>query len=109
MLKRRIANWLLKYLYNAVTEDDILKWDGKNLTLNGTALSADQIRELQGQAEVIQTMDLWKMFNKEFTHTAQELLFNKSQTTDDMMFPKAVLYVLDVFDKKFTNLRNIQT
>ena len=40
-------------------------------------------------------------------HTANENLFKKAATVDDMMYAKAMLYTIDVIEKKFENLSNI--
>ena len=41
-------------------------------------------------------------------YSANDSLFNKSQTIDDMVFAKAMLYTLDVMEKKVENISQLE-
>jgi len=110
-LKRKILNLLLRNLFNAVSDRDVLKFKGRIdsgvVSLNEKILSKQEINNLAKEANVIKKTSLWKHLNRNVEYIAQERMFNKSVTSDDLVFPKAMLYnldmlnkLLDTFDKK---------
>jgi hypothetical protein len=106
-MKRWIQNKLLSYLFNAVTENDILKWNGKVFIVRGKALDQMTADDIVNGAEVIKKMTTWELLVKDLQWTANDAIFNKSKTEADLIFPKAVLYTLDVMQKKLDNLSKL--
>ena len=107
-LRYWVANWLLKHLFNAVTEDDILKVDGRHLTFRGQPLSQVQVAELKSGAESLQRLHFWQLLTAELQHEANRMMFEKSKTVDDLLFGKAVLYTIEVMKKKINQIANIK-
>lgn len=107
-MKRWIVTKLLTYLYHAVSEDDFLRWNGSTLVMNGRALSKQEVHEIASEADTLKRMHLWQTLQTEMRWTANDAIFNKSTTADDLIFPKAVLYTLDVMTKKLDNLSKLQ-
>ena len=108
MLKRRIINWLLKSLFNAVTENDILTSKGGQVFRGKKALNTFEAEELINGAQALQNMGIWKQLRDEMKWVANDRIYNKSVTTDDLIFPKAVLYTLDVMQSKISNLAKLK-
>jgi hypothetical protein len=107
-MKRWILNKLLKYLFNAVTEDDFLTFRNGQLFLGKTPLSNAQLQELQAEAQMLRNLKLWQLLNSEMKNGAQDLMFNKAIDYPDMMAGKWMLYTLDVQNKKLDNLINLK-
>lgn len=129
-IKQKIINKLLSYLLNATTEDAFMhvlmkkdlhgtkgygimvggtrvKIDGKESTIGGKILDKEETKSLVSEARIIQRSKLWKMMVESQKWIANDKIQNKSVTTDDLHFPKAVLYNIDVFQKKLENIADI--
>lgn len=100
-LKRKIANKLLSYLFNVVTEDDILVHDKKNrIVLQGNdVISFKKIERLQSEIKTIRDLEWWDIMNKEMKYRANKKMFDNAKEVDDIIFGKAVLYTLDIMEQ----------
>lgn len=107
-MKRWILNKLLKYLFNAITEDDILKVEKGQFIINGKLIDQMTRDDIISGADVIKRMITWELLVKDLKWTANDAIFNKSKTEADLIFPKAVLYCLDVMSKKLNNLSKLK-
>ena len=98
-------------MFNAVTEESFLQvrfrnkekttgeiFEGKDM------LDASETLNLASQARSIRQFRVWTKLVKSMQYTANEKLFMGSQTTDDMIFAKAVLWTLKVMDEKLENI-----
>src|SRR5688572_27075151 len=103
-LKTTLANWLLKHLFNAITEHDVLRFNGTHLILRGRQLTQAEVQDLRSQADVINQLAIWQLLKNEAQHAANQMLFQKSKTAEDLIFGKAVLYVVDLLDKKVNQI-----
>ena len=104
-MKRKIANWLLRYLYNAVSEEDILRTNARGkLVHRGVELNEKAERELVSQARTLEQLPVWKILLTDMKYLSNKRMFDDSKTQEDMMFGKAMLFVVDVLEKKVHNL-----
>lgn len=111
--KIKVLNLLLRHLFNAVTEDSFLKTTlqgGKvrGIMLGDKALTENEANELSNDAKFLKRSRLWKLLIESMQYSANDSLFNKSQTIDDMVFAKAMLYTLDVMEKKVENISQLE-
>lgn len=106
--KRSLTNRLLKYLFNAVTEDDILKVQNGNFIINGKVLDQMSKDDITSGADAIKRMVTWQLLIKDLKWTANDAIFNKSKTEADLIFPKAILFTLDLMEKKLENLSKLK-
>ena len=95
---------VLKDLFNAVTEQDILVQHGRDLFYRGKKLPEDTRAKLIVDANLLITMDLWNILLDCMRHEANKQLYESSKTIDDMIFGKAMLLTLEIFRKKVYNL-----
>lgn len=109
--KAKIANILLASLFKAPTTDGFLqvKFNDTEQTKgiifeDGIPLAAPEATNLSREARTIQHLAIYQKLHGSLRATAYDMLFNKSKTIDDMIFAKAVLYALDVFDQKLKNI-----
>jgi hypothetical protein len=107
-MKRWLLNKLLKHLFNAITEDDFLTFRDGQLFLGKKPLNNEAVGELQSQASLIKNLKLWELLNSEMKYGAQEMMFNKALSYQDMTAGKWMLYTLDVMNSKLTNLINLK-
>ncbi len=91
-------NYLLKHLFLTVTDEELIP---------SRDLENGQKRELRAQARFLLESDVWKRIVLSTKHEAQKTMFEKSQSWDDMYFGKAVLYVLDILDKRLQALSKL--
>lgn len=115
-LKVRILNFLWRRLFNALLFGDFLKIESRNLK-NGKKIAAIKVAkdylpdvEVQGiieEARALKRFRLWTLLLNDLKSQATEALVNKSQHIDDMVFSKAMLYNLDMIEKKIDALSDL--
>lgn len=74
--------------------------------LGGEKLTPEQIMNLKSEAEIILTSTMWKIFYNSIGDIARKAMFEKSETFQDMLSGKMLLYhlslqknILDLFKK----------
>lgn len=60
--------------------------------------------QIQVEAEYIKNSVTFKLVTDDMKYLANKTMFEKSKSFDDMMFGKAMLYVIDILIKKIKNL-----
>lgn len=108
-IKVKVANYILKNLFNTITADDILVYNPNDKTFQvaDKALPAGDRQDIISGARSIRNMYVWEMINKDMKYQSNKITYEKSENTDDMIFGKAILYSLDVIDKKLKSLSEI--
>ncbi len=94
--KRVLLHGVLKHLFKSVTLEDF-----------GTPikqLSDSQRRSLQADAEMIEKNRFWLWLKDTMLKIASKRMFEEARNEDDIIFAKAMLYTLDVMDKKVKNV-----
>ncbi len=108
-MKQRLLNCLLRYLFNAITIDEIISNDPKTgvVLIDGQPISPMELKTLQAEVKAIEGFRIWTLMSHTTKHLAEEKIFIKSITVDDMRFGKAMLYnlslqtsILNVIKKK---------
>jgi hypothetical protein len=111
-----IQNLLLKHLFNAVTEDSFLQILKRktpqgdipfDIIVGKESIGEKKIKEYRKQAKVLKDTELYSKILDSMKHTANEQLFKKAVTTDDMIFARAVLYTVDIIEKKVDTISEI--
>jgi len=106
-IKIKLLNWIVRNLFNGITDDDILHHDGQILYLGKNQLSLKDVKEISNGAKVIKEMYTWQLISNELKRTANQIMYEKSKDIDDMIFGKVILYVIDVIDKKLDKLARL--
>lgn len=98
-------NELVHGLFNGITEDDVMrpKANGK-IMMRSREITDEEIEILRRDAEVFKDSVIWNMLKRELQLAANERMFDNAKEIDDMIFGKAMLYNLDLIDKKLKNL-----
>lgn len=107
-LQIKFINFIVKDLFNAIDENDILQIQGKTLIYKKEILPANRTVSFAEDAEALKDSKLWKMICNEVKFKANMKMYNKAQNIQDMLAGKAALYVLEVINNKLNKLSSLQ-
>jgi hypothetical protein len=103
-MKRRIRNFLLKNLFNSISEYDIICKKGKYFFIGDDRLPDHYLNQLEEEAKAIQVTDLWKYLLKDAKYQANKQIYVKSRTEEDIYWGKALLWAIDILETKVKEL-----
>ncbi len=103
-----LVNFILSDVLNAPLEEESIGFNGVGLTVEGNELSHNDSLALVSEADTLQHMQLWKLLMKDLKRVAQQRIGAGSMNWEDVFFGKAMLYSIDVMEKKVSNLSRIQ-
>src|SRR3972149_5348424 len=83
----------LKMLYNAVTEEDILRVVGNSLYIGNQKLNKETLISLKSGAEAIQMMEVWQLLVKEMKYIANKRMFEQRVSCVDRKAGHSVVFV----------------
>lgn len=106
--KIRLLNYLLKNLYNTITEDDVLKLMGVKYVRGQEVISQGELDILKEEAKYILKSRTWEEMQNKIKLAANESMFNKSKVIDDMIFGKAMLKSAKTYDNILRTLSNLK-
>ena len=107
-MKITLKNYLLKNLFNAINEEDILKYQKGKFIIKGTPLDTRATGNFVSQANSILKSQLWKHLTDDLKYIANQRMYEKSTTIDDLIFGKAMLYSLDILENKLKRLSTLK-
>lgn len=95
-------NLITKDLFVTLTEKDVLYSDPntRKLYYKGHLLTADEVSNLSSQAKSLKEISLMKILLDEMKYLACKKIYYDCQTDDDLKFGKAILWTVDVLEKK---------
>lgn len=74
--------------------------------IGGKKISANQASNLTAEAMMLEKMLIWKLFTETLRHEAQLRMFEKSKTTEDMNWGKAILHAIGIFETIVKSIQN---
>ena len=107
-MRQRLLNYLLKHLFNAVTENHVMRYNGKQFTIAGKILPENDVQGIISGAEAMQNLDIWKLMILDMKHEANKAMYQNSKSIEDMTFGKAMLLTIDVMQRKIDKIANIK-
>ena len=103
-------NLLVKHLFNTITVDDLIRPNGKGgYQVRGVELKSEDIHILKDDARVFRESIIWKVLKMDMQQAANERMFEKATAPEDLIFGKAMLYTLDVMERKMQSLQDLRT
>jgi hypothetical protein len=104
-LRAKFIHWLVRDLFCALTDEDILtiKLDG-SFSYKGKELTLEQATDLQDDAKRFANSAIWKLLTDDAKYHANHLMYENSQDFGGMMFGKAMLYNLDILQKRLSQI-----
>lgn len=106
--KIKDLNYVVKDLFNAITDEDVLRVDKQGVMYIGDNRIPSEVRNslIEG-AKAILAHEAWDILTKQMQLAANKRMYEESTSVDDMIFGKAMLYTIDVMQRKLYNLSNL--
>lgn len=106
-MKQRILNYVLKYLFGAITVEEIISTDSKGVTsIDGLPIRPDELKAMQAEIKAMEGFRVWKIISETTKYHAESKLFITSKVVEDMNFGKAMLYNLSLQKSIMSVLKN---
>lgn len=104
-LRKYLVHFVVRNLLQSITEEELLRVNknGK-MMCRGKVVTREMQDQIQVEAEYIKNSITFKLIMDDMKYLANETMFTKSSKFDDMLFGKAMLYVIDLLIKKINNL-----
>ena len=104
-IRKKAIHFITKHLFNAITEHDVLRTTAKGgIICKGKLLSREMVDQLEHEAEYIKNSVTYQLLMDDMRYLSNQTMYEKSESFDDMLFGKAMLYCIDVLDKKIKKL-----
>lgn len=103
-LKTKLFCYLMRHLFNAINDDDILTITRNGYQIGNRVLDKNQIEGLKNEAQVFKNSDVWDYVNNNLKYLANYRMYHGSKTVDDLVFGKAMLYNLDIINRLFNKI-----
>ena len=103
-LQKLFINWLIKDVYHFVSDDDILQRRDNKMFFKGKALTNDQVKTIQEDAERFKNSQIWHFLHKELEYQAADMGFAKARGEDDMLRGKLMLLLVNIVNEKLQSL-----
>jgi hypothetical protein len=112
-LKRKLITYLTSHLLSVVEEKYVITQvnveGGRGYyLLNGEKIPVAYLAKLKQEASILKETELWKIFDNTLRSHAHKMIFVKSETYEDVVSGKLMLYNLDIQKKIVDTLAGIQ-
>lgn len=107
-MKEEHINLITKDLFNTIEEKDILRIEGKDIIYHDNILTDAEKKSIISQADTIKKLEIWNLLCDEMKYLSNKKMYYDSKTNEDMLFAKAILWTIDVLEKKVTNLSKMK-
>lgn len=97
-MKRKLKNRLLQHLFKAINEDKVLNFNN---------LSQVDIKRYSSEARFLHDLSLYQDLIKDLRHRANELIFIRSNSLEDLQFGKAMLFNIDIIEKTINKFKKL--
>ncbi|MEK7578875.1 MAG: hypothetical protein AAB456_04180 [Patescibacteria group bacterium] len=105
ILQQHLARFLIKDVFNLVTEDDILKIRNKVWKHRDRELTDGEIKNLKEEADYIGKTQIWKFLIAELKWHIQRKAILESKTSEDLVSINATAYLIRLIETFFENLK----
>lgn len=106
-IRHLAIRYITKNLLKAVSRDEIMVKSGKDYLVGRHKLSPDEIMTLKEEAISLEESYLWQLIKGEVGWSANQQMFDKARTPEDIVFGKAVLYALDLIENYINRIKNL--
>ena len=111
ILQKHLARFIIADVFNTISESDILRIERSGHPTKsdvwhykGDALQQAQVDLLKKQAASFVDSELWKILSTELRYHALQKGLVKSQTAEDIIASKVLMYLTDVIDSKLKSM-----
>src|SRR3990167_10583821 len=98
-VKRAILAEAVVHLFNAISEEDILKEnpDG-TVQYDGKTLPANYLKDLKEQAKLLPDLLLWKVLKKDVQYQLRRKMFEEARIDLDVVWGQLLTFLWDVIE-----------
>jgi len=107
-IRERILTINVAHLYNSIGKDDILEQIGASWWVGDKEISLAEMKNLKAEAEIFQQSKLWKVLKTDIKYQANQAMYEKAESVNDLVAGKLWLYTLDCFDSRLKELKKIK-
>ena len=102
LLKKTFLNFIVKHLFKGFIADDIISYnkDQNEFSVAGTIMSDSDVDNIMKTLHLLDHNDGYNALLRDVEYRAEETLFLKSKTEDDMIFAKSSLFIIDLLRKR---------
>ncbi len=102
--KGEILTEAVKYLFNTIGSEDILKYEDGQYIFQGRPLLPDEVSDLKNQAKVLLSSKLWKVLDMDVKYQLNRKMFLDSSVNLDIHWGKLLQYYHDILNTRIKNL-----
>ena len=104
--KREILTEAVKHLYNAISDEDILKQnpDGKWL-FEGRPITSQEVINLKEEARVLSGMRIWKVLKLDIRYQLSRKMFEEARCEDDILWGQLTTFLWDIIQTRLKRLK----
>ena len=107
-LRKKLINTATRHLFKHLTSDDILRVNDQNgIMYKGKPLSREQLAMLSRDAQTFRNSTLWQILSDEMKFHANKRIFENSNTMEDTISGKMLLYYINLAEEKLEKLSNL--
>lgn len=106
MIKNILINFITKHIFNLVNEKDILHVEGANVFFKGNKLSREQKQALVASANELLSNECFQILMNEMNFVINKKI-HQADTMEGFRASKAMLWTIDVLQKKVDNISKI--
>jgi len=113
-LQKLFINYLAGGLFNTVTEDKLIQIKGRDkkgsliVIYRKKRLDKEKIKRIQESAELFVKSDIWRLLRRAVQLEANERMYKKSRSIDDILAGKMSLYNLEVINRTIQKLSQLR-
>ena len=102
IIKKTFLNFIVKHLFKGFTADDIISYnkDRQEFSTRGIIMSDSDVDNIMKTLHLLDQNDGYNSLLRDVEYRAEEMLFLKSKTEDDMIFAKSSLFIVDLMRKR---------
>lgn len=99
-----ILTQAVKHLYNTIGADDILKEENGTWLFENKPLANEIKQIIISEAQIFTKSKLWRILQDDIRYRANQMMFEKSKTEQDLIAGKLWLFTLDSINTRLKSL-----
>ena len=107
-LQKKFINLLVKNLFNAIDEKNIVEVKGRTMFVGGKETTDDKAQRIKKEAGAFEDSFIWQVVSNQVKYEANKKMFLKSVSTEDILHGKMALWVLEIIEKKLKELASLR-
>ena len=98
MIREKLVNFVAGKILHAVTQQDVFTQNSKTgeIFLGGKTLSTSEVISLGQEVIALKNMRIWSILTSSIGEQAKKTMFENSQSWEDMVYGKSVLYAISL-------------